>query len=295
MVGRMTVVAITVCLLGGMAPAASKSKRKADKKKQIVTMIFKGTWKGVAKFEVGKSSGSSSNWEITFGDDFSQVSGIAINKLKKARLFNISIAKRSVFFILTYGVQNTNWTITCRNCKFNAAFTKITGTFKNIMGAGSFELTKQDLIAPADKLKGEWSGTAIGTKGKLAKKSGEMKLSLAAGTLSGAPVVFLPEKFTSVRVEPAGWNEDTRKMKFVLIYKKGKKSERVIFFTGTFNEGFTELEGTFDGQKAGKGTFKLSKALPLEEKKRQGDDDEIRNRNKSGGGDGNSLRLEFGL
>ncbi len=253
----------------------SVAQKKVPKK---VAAIFAGIWKGSATFEKGKHAGSTRQWTIAFGKDFTTVRGEAMFQLRAATLQDINLGKRTVYFILTSTLssvaefsggrmvgRNQVATLNCQG-KFNTAFTKITGTFNCSAGRGSFALTKQGLSAPAEILKGDWTGTCAGTKGKLAGQSGEMKLAAANGSLAGATLTFFPDKITSLRIEPTGWNKFTRRITFVLVYKKGKKDERTIRFRGKFNRDFTELKGKFEGKKSGAGKFELSKR-PHPEKK----------------------------
>lgn len=257
-VGRIALAAMALGLLPAAGAAAGKKKETAA--------VFAGTWKGSAEFSGGKNKGQSHVWKLTFGEDFSQVSGRAFDKLKMAKLQKLDFSKRTIAFILFYskGFRGSkSGTIDCRG-KFNAAFTKISGTFGNIAGRGDFELFKQGVAPPAKiarKLKGAWQGACTITKGKLTGESGPLDLKLEDGILAKAKARFFPGRFRALRIEPAAWNGETRQVSFVLIYRNGKKIERAAFFTGTFNEDYTELEGTFKSRKAGDGTFKLEKEV----------------------------------
>lgn len=245
---------VSAVLLQPSMEAAAKGK----KLKLTQERVLKGEWRGEANVEKGKRAGKTWKWQLKFGKgDFKHVGGVCINEVKEARVKNFSL-KRPFNMHIIYLVEGTAAFDLMLDVEFDETYTRMTGKFTNIMGKGTFELVKKNCDPPADKMKGEWSGTAKGTKGALARKTAEISLTSPKGRLKDAEVSF--GELEVSKVVPSFWNPETRESIFFLVCReKKKKKDALVEVAGAFSPDFTSFIATYKGKKIGEGALELKK------------------------------------
>ena len=255
MVGRRfwfpLAVLAAILITPGSVEAAIGRKIKLTRER-----VLKGEWRGEAKVEKGKSVGKTWKWQLKFGKgDLTRVGGVCINEVKEVKSKNFSL-KRPFKMQIIYLVGGTASFDIMMEVEFDETFTRMTGKFKNIMGAGTFELVKRNCDPPAERLKGEWSGTVKGTKGVLARKTAEMTLKPPRGKLKEAEVSLTDLEVR--RVVPSCWDDETRETVFFLVCREKKeKKDTLVQVAGTFSPDFKSFSAVYKGKKIGEGTIEL--------------------------------------
>jgi|GEM_PF-2648466 len=247
----------SLVLVGIIAPLSSGAS-KAKKITLDQERVLKGEWRGEAKCREGKNTGRTLNWHLVFGKgDLSEVSGTTINAVQKVEVKKFHLT-RPFKMRIVYAIEGTHTFDIAMEVELDPTCTRMTGKFVNVMGTGTYELVKQNRSPGASQLKGNWTGTATGKKGSLARK--DLAITLVPGKkgLDTADATF--GDFPVSQVVASYWDPQTREAVFFFRCTKIKKKERWIQVNGTFDSEFNTFEGSFASKKIGSGTVVLHKA-----------------------------------
>lgn len=253
-IGQLSLFAV-IMLFFLQGEAASKGKEL----KLTQENVLKGEWRGEAKVEKGKSAGETWKWHLIFGKgDLTEVGGTVINAVSKVKIKKFSLTRPFEMKIVYIVGGELTFDIAMK-VELDQTCTRLTGTFANIMGSGTFELVKGKCSPPPDKMKGMWSGTVKGVKGVLARKSVPITLEAPDGKLKTSQVTF--GDYQEIKLTPSVWEPKNRKAIFFLTFKeKGKKKETVIEMKVDFSDDYGSFTGTFKSKKFGSGDVTLEKA-----------------------------------
>ncbi len=223
--------------------------------------VLDGVWSGAAQVEKGKNAGSSYQWRLEFPDgDIDRASGQAIRDVVRVEAKKFSLRRPFKLKILYSVSKGANYEI-MSEARLDPTCTVLSGTFRNVMGSGTFELKKRGGAAPVSVWKGDWSGSFSGEKGAWSRQSTNVAITAAKGTLGDAVMTLGDLEVT--RVVPSMWDESKRGVVFFVFYldpkTKAKKTrkELMVEVRGRLNEDFTSFSGSYGSKKLGTGTVTL--------------------------------------
>ncbi|MEQ8764107.1 MAG: hypothetical protein RL885_09280 [Planctomycetota bacterium] len=222
--------------------------------------VLKGSWEGSASVSDGGEEAVPVPWSLTFGrGDLSEVTGRLVAPVKSAKGKGLHLSKPFQMSIVCE-IEGGNTFETRIEARFDPTGTRLTGSFSNVAGRGTFELTKQG-TAPPSTLAGAWNGELTGKKGRWLRRGNTAALSLNCpkekswdGVQAKVEGLEVQEVVTSL------WDEQSRSAIVSLRCAwPGKSKEAWLRALGTFDEKGTSFEGTFESETFGSGDLRLSR------------------------------------
>ncbi|MEQ8764106.1 MAG: hypothetical protein RL885_09275 [Planctomycetota bacterium] len=221
--------------------------------------VLKGKWAGEGKVEKGKWEGQTMAWRLEFGKgDLSEVSGHIISSVKevKARVHPTKPFKMTV----NYEMEGAGVYAINLEARLDPTCTKLSGTFTNVMGNGTFELIKQG-TTPDTTLAGNWTGKLTAGKGRWLRRGESATFTIACpkkGSWDG--VTGELEGMEVQEVVPSIWDAESRgAILFLRFRQEGKDKDLWLQVSGSFSEDGKSFEGSYESSALGSGEVRLER------------------------------------